>query len=502
VLILRVLPVLAAGLVIVSLPISAQQGSTDQVQFVGASAERFVALSRALELGLNHIPGELLIRFRPGAIPANVFADLPSLGITMDSQNSRWIGDVLYMWSLNLGDTEAAAVDITRHPLVEYAQPNYINALQSVPNDTLYSQQWNMNMVRAPEAWDINTSGGSGVTVAVIDSGLTNVDGSFVFRLWTVGLQFANFTVPFAKPPDFEFARIHSGADVVPPSSDYVRWVKSNGDPFMFDAVGHGTHVAGTIVQQTGNGFGYAGLAFGATLIPIKACFGPWDIMMAHGFRGVPGLPSSAGGCDTAGVVAGLMFAADNGIDVVNLSVGSTAPQPAQRDALRYAVQRGTFVAISGGNHAEEGSPTSYPAAYAAQIDGVMAVAAVNRASQRAWYSNVGSYIEIAAPGGEGENVPESVFQVGPNQSDLSLLLLSPAFNRYVQYGISGTSMASPHVAALAALLRSQGVTRPEAIEAAIKRFAVDLGPVGRDSSYGHGLIDARASLRGLGGAR
>jgi serine protease len=107
--------------------------------------------------------------------------------------------------------------------------------------------------------------------------------------------------------------------------------------------------------------------------------------------------------------------------------------------------------------------------------------------------------VELAAPGGDSSGY---VWQVVPWSSDLSTSLSSPRYDRYTSGGKSGTSMATPHVAGVAALLYNQGVTKPAAIEAALKRFARDLGPAGRDDEYGYGLVDARATLRGLGVAR
>jgi serine protease len=167
-------------------------------------------------------------------------------------------------------------------------------------------------------------------------------------------------------------------------------------------------------------------------------------------------------------------------------------------------VSRGAFVAIAGGNDAEEGNPPSYPAVYAADFAGAMSVAAVAPSLRRARYSNTGSYIEIAAPGGSlyGPD-SEQVWQMLPNAADLGFFpRLSPSFSRYDPGFLAGTSMASPHVAAVAALLYSQGITNPAAIEAAIKRFARDLGAPGRDDEFGYGLVDARAALRGMGVVR
>lgn len=189
---------------------------------------------------------------------------------------------------------------------------------------------------------------------------------------------------------------------------------------------------------------------------------------------------------------------------MINLSLGGPNSTPVELDALRYAVQKGTFVAISAGNSYESGNPTSYPAAYAEQIDGVMAVGAVGTTSRRAYYSNTGSYVDIVAPGGDQRlSAGGSIYQAGLDGRDFNpSTIVVPRFDRHVVEPKQGTSMAAPHVAGLAALLYAQGITNPAAIEAAIKRFAVDLGPPGRDDEYGHGLIDARATLRGLGVAR
>ncbi len=222
---------------------------------------------------------------------------------------------------------------------------------------------------------------------------------------------------------------------------------------------------------------------------------------------GSPGFAApSDDGCETSAMIAGIRYAADNGAKIVNVSIGGFSAQPGVLDALNYAVSRGVFVSISGGNDARDGNRPSFPAVYASQIDGVVAVAALTPSRARALYSNTGSYIEIAAPGGAGSlgSAAEQIWQIGPNQIDLLLapVRFSPAFSRYQNFPNAGTSMASPHVAALAALLYSQGITRPASIEAAIKRFAQDLGTPGRDDEFGHGLIDARATLRGLGVTR
>jgi serine protease len=134
-----------------------------------------------------------------------------------------------------------------------------------------------------------------------------------------------------------------------------------------------------------------------------------------------------------------------------------------------------------------------------------VSVAAVGRSEHRSYYSNTGAHIEVTAPGGDVRDggLPGTVYQMGLAESDFDpFTVVRPRFNRYIETASQGTSMAAPHVAGLAALLHSQGIRNPAAIEAALRRFAKDLGAAGRDGEFGDGLIDARATVRGLGVAR
>jgi serine protease len=197
---------------------------------------------------------------------------------------------------------------------------------------------------------------------------------------------------------------------------------------------------------------------------------------------------------------------------VINLSLGRDGgPAPAVQSAIQYAVSHGAFVSVAGGNEALD--PTRPPeryAEFAAQIDGMVAVGATGPNRRRADYSNIASFIELAAPGGDfSRNLAED--GVLQQTIDLSLTesfngpvskYTAPRFDVFAYYYFEGTSMAAAHVSGLAALLMSQGVTDPAAIEAILKQSATDLGSPGRDNEYGYGLINARAALRGMGLAR
>jgi serine protease len=486
------------GVSIVVDRIPAQAQEPEPIQVGEHDAVRLEALRQSIENGLPYIPGELLVKFKPGSEPRDQVSALAALRSNIRQNDARWIGDVLHLKNLDGDEPEAAAVVLRRQPEVLYAQPNYLRHLDAVPNDTNYSQQWQLEALNLPRAWDINPGGRADVTVAVIDSGLTTVSNTFQFRIWT-GRAFQLLSVPFAKAADFDHSRVREGREF----AFNWRWMTQAGEPVLFDADGHGTHVAGTIAQQTNNATGFAGVAYGTTILPLKVCWSYWDLQLVLGANGTPGLANPNGaGCPDDAQVQALRFAADNGAKIINMSVGGVGSAPAVAEALRYAVDHGAFVAIAAGNSGDKGNPTNYPAAYAPTIEGVVAVGSATKASGKAFYSSFGSYVELVAPGGDGASSANDIWQMAPAQSDLLFELLAPRFDRYQGRPMSGTSMAAPHVAGVAALLYSQGITKPAAIEAALKRFARDLGPSGRDDEFGYGLIDARAALRGMGVAK
>ncbi|MFC4064688.1 S8 family peptidase [Actinoplanes subglobosus] len=220
------------------------------------------------------------------------------------------------------------------------------------------------------------------------------------------------------------------------------------------DRHGHGTHVAGTIAAVTGNATGVSGFAPDVKIMPVK----------------VLGDNGSGNMSDTA---EGITWAADHGAQVINMSLGGTQKVTAVSNAITYARSKGVTVVAAVGNSRQQGSPTSYPAADA----GVIGVAATDTNDRIGVYSNAGSYVDVAAPGTD-------------------ILSTSPG-GQYKT--MSGTSMASPHVAAVAALLKSyQSSLTPDQIEATLEKSAVDLGGAGFDNDFGNGRIDALSALNAL----
>jgi serine protease len=394
-----------------------------------------------------YVPDQVLVKFRPTAQAQSVEALHQAAGGRV-VRVIRQLG--VHVVKLNPGISAASALAVYRASgLVEYAEQDaYVYAL-ATPNDEYYSLQWHYPKIGLPTAWDV-TIGGP-VIVAVVDSGI-RFDHPDLTGVTVPGYDF------FGNDPD----PTDPGCTAEPARPS------------------HGTHVAGTVAALTNNSRGVAGVAWGGAsavrIMPIRVL-------------GQVGSTCETG--DWSALAAAVVYAADQGAKIINLSLGGHADLQVLRDAVSYALGRGVTLIAAAGNHLP-GEPTSvaYPAAY----PGVIAVAATACNDQKASYSNFGPEIWVAAPGGDvntacpADTIYAWIWSTSWRPSDgFTYPYLGPLF--------VGTSMAAPHVSGVAALLISRGFTTPSAIRSRLRDTAVDLGAPGWDPYFGYGLVNAAAAV-------
>jgi serine protease len=309
------------------------------------------------------------------------------------------------------------------------------------PNDPLFGSQWNLRAIGIPDAWKVTD--GTGAVVAVLDTGVAYEDfGSH------------------RRAPDLAGTRFVPGYDFLD-NDDHPDDEVEPGRP------SHGTHIAGTIAETTGNGLGTAGVAPGAAIMPIRVL-----------------APDGSG--TGADIAKGLRFAADHGANIANLSLGGSAGSDELADAVNYAISKGVTVVVSSGD--DGFSQLRFPAAY----PGVIAVGAVRYDNTRAQYSNFGPRLDLVAPGGDtevdqnGDGLDDGIVQQAVN-GDLASFCF--CFKE-------GTSSAAAHVSGVAALVFASGRARqPAEIARLLTSTALDLGPPGHDDEYGAGLVLATRAL-------
>lgn len=320
--------------------------------------------------------------------------------------------DVLGIYAVRVPEAQADEImqSLSLRPDVRYAEPNYtVTAQDTIPNDPGFPLQYALVNIRAPQAWDI-TTGSSAVTIAIIDSG-----------------------VDLSHP---ELAsKLLSGYDFV------------NGDAVPQDDNGHGTHVAGIAAAASNNGLGMAGVSWGARILPVKVL-------------------NALNSGTYANVAAGIVWATDQGAQVINLSLGGSSASLTLENAINYAASRGVALVAAAGN-------TSGAVLYPARYPSVIAVANTNAANQRVPSSAFGPEIDLAAPG-----------------AGIYSLAIGGGYTT-----LGGTSMSAPHVSgALALLLSLPGVSTGQA-RAWLEASALDIDAPGWDVFTGYGLIQLDAAL-------
>jgi serine protease len=422
--------------------------------------------------GARYAPGKVVVGYRSSAKLAIVQAVDNSMGLR--SEGAVGPGEEV----LRLPSSESVPEAIARlrqTPGIAYAEPDYLastagsSTQQFFPNDPgrsghargWESMQWNFLAaagINAPQAWatlrNDHHPGGKGVVVAIVDTGVA-------YRDWN----------KFRRSPDF--TRTH----FVHPH-DFVA-----GNRFPLDRVGHGTFVAGTVAESTNNRFGLTGIAYGASIMPVRSL--------------------NQDGYGTASNIArGIRYAVRHGAQVINLSVqfpvavgGAQIPQIVS--ALRYAHKHRVVVVAAAGN--ESASQATYPA----RGPGVIAVGATTADRCLARYSNLGPRVNLVAPGGGRDSANTGEPNCHHDRKLPNIFQMTfPKQSHPGRFGYSshwfGTSMASPEVAGVAALVIASGILgRHPTADQVLKRLESTAQPLDGsqpNDTYGWGLVDAGAA--------
>jgi thermitase len=350
---------------------------------------------------VDHSSGEIIVKFATSASPADI-AQIHRQNRGQVKQRITAIGAQVV--AVGQGQVMKNVRAYSANPKVAYAEPNYLCQVIGDPDDQYFGRQWGMSKVEAPQAWDV-TTGSSGTNIAILDTGVDEDHPDLAGKVVT-NANFSN-----SSTPD--------------------------------DRYGHGTHVAGIAAASTNNGIGVAGLGHDATIMNVKV------------------LDDNGSGY-YSWVANGIIWAADNGAEVINLSLGGRSYSQILEDAVKYAWSKGVVIVASAGNSGN--SVPNYPA----YLSDCLAVAATDINDQLPYWSSRGDWVDIAAPG-------MSIYSS-------------------LRYGyMSGTSMAAPHAAGLAGLIftmvtdeNANGLLNDE-VRARIEATADDIGVPGT----GTGRINA-----------
>jgi subtilisin family serine protease len=378
-----------------------------------------------------YVPDEVLVKFSARASAKAIQQSLAAVGAqTVSAPALAPLG--VSLLKVPSGKVRDVVIRLNQTPAVEFAEPNYrVTVLDTIPNDPGWSAQYGPARIQAPQAWDVIT-GTSAVTIAVIDTGVDLAHPDLASKIWT-------------NPGETGGGKETNGVDDDGDGyvDDWRGWDFVNADNLPQDDNSHGSHVAGIAAAATNNSAGIAGMAWGARVMALKVL-------------------DAAGNGTTASVGAAITWAANHGAKVINLSLGTSAPALVMEDAVNYAYASGVVVAAAAGNN---GPTVFFPGAY----EHALAVAATDENDNHASYSNVGPEVDLAAPG-------SSIYSTVPGG-----------------YGYkSGTSMATPHVAGVAALLAGlPQFNTVDKIIATLELTALDFGDPGPDSYYGYGLVQA-----------
>jgi thermitase len=407
------------------------------------------ASRRAVQTAAPFVKGEVLLKVKPGVSPASAAGAVNAVVV-------RGIGDgSIYLLKLQRGDVPAAIRTLRGKSGVVFAEPNWLRRLHAVPGDSGF-----------PLKWDLHNTG---TLCSGSDCATNDADIDWLEAFDSLGADFSGAAV---------IAVIDTGIDFGHPDLDGK--IATNGYDFLdndvdpADSYGHGTHVAGIALAETDNDAGTAGVGFSPNIrvMPLRVC--------------------DRDGCPDSAIIDAVYYAADNGADVINLSLGGSFGSAAEQQAIDDAWSKGLVIAASSGN--DGAGRVSYPAAFPSAI----AVGATNWHDELARYSNKGNDLDVTAPGGDmfTYHDPAGIYSTMPTYP----VYLTTAYGYAENYDqLQGTSMAAPQVSGLAALLFSLGTVTDDngngrindEIRALIESTADDLGRQGWDRNYGWGRINA-----------
>ncbi|MEQ9325703.1 MAG: S8 family serine peptidase, partial [Rhodospirillales bacterium] len=422
----------------------------------GAAPSEGVAPAAIIDKNAEWIEGEVIVKLRAGYDQAEAQSIAQSFGATVDSSTGA-LG--IQLWKIDPGTTvEAAVAALSDNKIFEYVEPNYVIRVDSIeepdatPDDPSYSQLWGLNNtgqtggtadadIDAPEAWDY-TTGGS-VVVGVIDTGVDWSHPDLAANMWRNTGEIAGNGID------------DDGNGYV---DDYYGYDFVNNDGNPYDDHYHGTHVAGTIAASGDNGTGVTGVAWTAEIMALKFL-------------------SSSGSGTTYNAIRAVEYATQMGADITNNSWGGGGYSSGLRDAIAAAGDAGSvFIAAAGNSSVNTDSSPHYPSSY--DLSNVISVASTDHNDSLSWFSNYGrTSVDLAAPG-------SSIYSTSPGNGYRTL---------------SGTSMATPHVAGVAALLLSMDDTlTPEEIRTLLMDSVDPVSALSTRVASG-GRLNAEAALEALG---
>lgn len=371
------------------------------------------------------IPGEVLVKFRDEATAGNV---AQARGLEMAASVGAAGNGLPAVASTRGRPVDQVLAELRSDPAVEYAEPSYRvqllddGAVAAVGvNDPMTAGQYSLDRMRVRDAWSLAT--GTAGVVAVLDTGVQQ------------------------DHPDLS-GRVLAGRDFV------------NNDALAADDNGHGTWVAGIIAARPNDGYGIAGISWSGTILPVK-------------------IMNSSGTGSTSALVSGIIWAADNGATVINMSVGGFPYSQAVQDAVTYAWNKGAVLVGAAGNNNREES------FYPASMNNVISVSATQPQDEFSHWSSYGPAVDVSAPG-------SSVLTTNCTASTCP----NPEWGSHTY--ISGTSFATPNVAGVVALIRATYPTwSPQQVVDRLYATVDDLGYAGWDNRYGRGRVNAYRALGG-----